>query len=69
MQVYRLAVPYPIVADPNACALCGWPERGHAQWYFGPHLDPDNPKTYVAPDNALRLARMKERRRLRRSTT
>jgi hypothetical protein len=65
MTVYRLAVPYPMVADPNACALCGWQERGHAQWYFGPHLASGQPKTYVRPDDGLRLARMRERRRQR----
>ncbi len=62
MTFFRLAVPYQIVAAPNSCALCGWDERGHAQWYFGPHLDPGQPKTYVQPDDRLRLTRMKLRR-------
>lgn len=68
-RLYRLAVPGSVIADPDSCLLCGWPERGHLQWYFGPHLGSDVPKTYVRPDDRTRLARMRERRRLRLRTT
>jgi hypothetical protein len=53
-----------IIAEPNACALCAIPERQHVQHYFGQHLG-DNPTTYVAPDDATRLARMRARRAAR----
>jgi len=43
-----------ISVPPNSCARCGTEQRGH-----------DTGHAYTAPDDALRLARMKERRRVR----
>jgi len=43
-----------ISAPPNSCARCGTDQRGH-----------DGDHAYTQPDDALRLARMKERRRAR----
>lgn len=43
-----------LLVYPNACALCNEEKRPHANtwhWLVGWH-------TWVAPDNALRLARM-----------
>ena len=45
--------------DPNGCALCGLPERGHGIWYNAQHLGGGG---YVAPTDAVRLERMKARR-------
>lgn len=53
------------VDEPNACAACGVPERGHftrdtniAPGYPGRH-------TWIEPTNWLRLGRMRERARVR----
>ncbi len=43
-----------ITAPPNSCARCGTDQRDH-----------DTGHAYVQPDDALRLARMRERRRAR----
>lgn len=44
--------------DPGGCAMCGAPERGHAQrWHPHAGFEP-----WVAPSNAQRLARMYARR-------
>lgn len=64
LVLYELGRPG-VVASPNGCAACGWPERGHPIWYVDPHMKPGVPKTYVQPDDATRLARMRARRRAR----
>jgi hypothetical protein len=47
--------------DPGACALCGAPERGHAQrWHPHAGFEP-----FFAPSDALRKARMVARRNVR----
>lgn len=55
---YQLSCPLPsahyivdVTAPPNSCSRCGELERGHGEQH-----------PYVAPDNVLRLARMKARR-------
>jgi hypothetical protein len=60
--IWREATPYPILASPDSCALCGTDQRRHCQHYFGRHLGDGAPKGYVAPDDATRLARMRARR-------
>jgi len=50
------------IASPDGCAVCGHPERGHHRWYVEPHIQPGVPVTYVRPNDATRLARMKLRR-------
>ena len=64
--LYELGRPG-VVASPDGCAACGWPERGHLIWYVNEHLVPGVPQTYVRPDDATRLARMKLRRAARES--
>lgn len=60
--IYRASTPYPIVAAPDSCALCGTDERRHCQHYFSRHLGDGVPKGYVRPDDETRLARMRARR-------
>lgn len=62
--LYQLGLPG-VTASPDGCAICGWPERGHPQWYVDPHIQPGVPVTYVRPNDATRLARMKLRRKQR----
>ncbi len=59
--LYELGRPG-VIASPDGCGACGWPERGHRVWYVEPHLVPGVPQTYVRPDDATRLSRMKMRR-------
>jgi hypothetical protein len=47
--------------EPGGCALCGVPERSHAQRWHGPQQT----RFYVAPSIALRKARMVARRNVR----
>ncbi|GAB7053219.1 hypothetical protein [Catenuloplanes indicus] len=53
-----------IIAEPDACTLCGIPRREHGQHYFAGH-EGDDRKGWVAPDNQTRLARMRARRAAR----
>ena len=62
MVIYQIIAGPLTVAPPDGCALCGWTERSHPRFYFGKHSGPDVPRTYVRPDDALRLARMRVRR-------
>lgn len=52
-----------VVAEPNACALCGIPQREHGQRFHAG----GNTRTYVMPDDATRLARMKLRHEQRKA--
>jgi len=47
--------------DPSGCAICGWDKRRHGISYtsgYGFH-------NWIAPDDALILSRMRERRESR----
>ncbi len=45
---------------PNGCRFCGVLERGHGRRYDGRH--PRDARGFSAPDDALRLLRMRARR-------
>lgn len=53
------------VAEPDACALCGIPQRHHGWRYHGT----GSLSRYVTPNDRLRLARMKLRRQERQFIT
>jgi hypothetical protein len=50
-------------ADPDACAVCDRPQLGHGVVFSTDH-DADVGRTWVAPGDGLRLARMRARRAL-----
>lgn len=49
-------------AEPDSCAVCSWPQRQHVQVWHGVGYGWEG---YRAPDDALRLARMRLRARMR----
>lgn len=53
------------VCAPDSCVLCGVVWREHGWRSHGLHSQLGASHYYVQPDDRLRLARMKERRRVR----